>query len=241
MDGRTKWGITGLVLGLAAALTLPTFAQTESPSPEPSDARRTVTVSGSATVRSSPDEAVVTLGVRSEAATAEEAMAENADRMNAVIRALLDQGLREDDLATSYLSLYPRYADSGLTVVGYTAENQVSVTVGDLDRIGRLIDRAVQAGANLTSGISFRLSGENEAADRALADAVADARTKAELLAGAGGAGLGEVISIAEAGTPTPPPVYYDYAVAEAAGGAPPVLPPELETQVSVTVVWALV
>lgn len=239
MDGRTKWGIAGVVLGLAAALTLPSIAQTDPPAQEPSDRERTVTVGGSATVRSAPDEAVVVLGVRTDADTAEAAMAENAERMGAVIRALLDQGLREEDLATSYLSLYPRYSDSGMSVVGYTAENQVTVTVGDLDRVGRLIDRAVEAGANLTSGITFRLSGENEAADRALAEAVADARGKAELLAAAAGASLGEVISIAEAGSPIPPPVYYDYAVAEAAA-APPVLPPELETQVSVTVVWAL-
>jgi len=238
MNRRTTWGIAGLVLGLAAALTLPTFAQTDPPSPEPDTDRRTVTVSGSAIVRSAPDEAVVTLGVQTQAGTAEEAMAQNAERMGQVIRALLDQGLREEDLATSYLSLYPRYADSGLTVVGFTAENQVTATVRDLGRVGRMIDRAVEAGANLTGGISFRLSGENEAADRALADAVADARGKAELLASAAGASLGQVVSISEAGAPTPPPVYYDVAVdAEA---RTPVLPPQLETQVSVTVTWAL-
>jgi uncharacterized protein YggE len=238
MNRRTTWGIAGLVLGLAAALTLPTFAQTDPPSPEPDTDRRTVTVSGSAIVRSAPDEAVVTLGVQTQAGTAEEAMAQNAERMGQVIRALLDQGLREEDLATSYLSLYPRYADSGLTVVGFTAENQVTATVRDLGRVGRLIDRAVEAGANLTGGISFRLSGENEAADRALADAVADARGKAELLASAAGASLGQVVSISEAGAPTPPPVYYDVAVA--AEARTPVLPPQLETQVSVTVTWAL-
>ncbi len=241
MDARTtKWGIAGLVLGLAVALTLPSVAQTEPPAPELSDHARTVTVGGSATVRSAPDEAMVVLGVRTEAETAEGAMAENADRMSTVIRALLDQGLREDDLATSHLSLYPRYTNSGSSVIGYSAENQVTVTVGDLDRIGRLIDRAVEAGANVTSGITFQRSGENEAADQALADAVADARGKADLLAAAAGASLGEVITISEGGSPTPPPVYYDYAVAEARG-APPVLPPELETQVSVTVSWALV
>lgn len=239
MNRRTTWGIAGLVLGLAAALTLPTFAQTDPPTPEPDTSRRSVTVSGTATVRSAPDEAVVTLGVQTQATTAEEAMAQNAERMDQVIRALLDQGLREEDLATSYLSLYPRYADSGLTVVGFTAENQVTAVVRDLGRVGRLIDRAVQAGANLTSGISFRLSGENEAADRALADAVADARGKAELLASAAGASLGQVVSISEAGVPTPPPVYYE--VAAAAEARTPVLPPELETQVSVTVTWVLV
>ncbi|HZD17655.1 MAG TPA: SIMPL domain-containing protein [Actinomycetota bacterium] len=240
MDPRTKWGIAGVVLGLAAAITLPSIAQTDPPSSEPDERTRTVTVGGTATVRSSPDEAVVSLGVRTEAASAEEAMADNADRMNAVIRSLLDQGLTEDDLATSSLSLYPRYADNGSTVVGFTAENQVTVTVRDLPRIGRLIDRAVEAGANLTSGISFRLSGDNDAADRALADAVADARGKAELIAAAADASLGQVLSVTESGSPTPPPIYDVYAAA-GAEAATPVLPPELQTQVSVTVVWALV
>lgn len=235
-DRRTTWGIAGLVLGLAVALSLPSIAQTEPPTP--GTAERTVTVHGSAIVRSAPDEAVLTLGVQTQAATAEDAMAQNAERMNQVVRALLDQGLREEDLATSSLSLYPRYADSGLTVVGFTAENQVTATVRDLGRVGRLIDRAVEAGANLTSGISFRLSGENEAADRALGDAVADARGKAELLASAAEASLGQVVSISEAGAPTPAPFSYDVAVA--AEARTPVLPPELETQVSVTVTWAL-
>lgn len=242
MDGRTKWGIAGLVLGLAAAFTLPTMAQTDEPSPDDPDAtRRTVTASGTATVGSTPDEAVLTLGVQTQGATAEEAMAESAQRMSALIAELLDQGLREDDLATAWLNLYPQYADAGSTIVGYQAENQVTVTVRALDRIGRIIDRAVQAGANLMSGITFGLSDDDPAADRALAEAVADARGKAEVLAEAGGASLGEVVQITESAGGFPPPIYRDFAVAEAAGSLPPVLPPTLETQVSVTVVWALV
>ena len=239
MRPNLKWGVAGMVLGLAAALTLPTVAQEPSPSEEPSTLDRTVSTTGVAIVRSAPDEALVTLGVHTDAPSADEAMDENARAMAAVIRALLDAGLREDQLATATLNLWPRWGDSGQEVIGFTAENQLTVTVGDLDRVGTIIDLAVDAGANLTSGISFRMSQGNPAADRALTEAVADARRKAELLAGAAGAALGEVVTITELSSGVPPPIYYAEAVA-ADAVATQVLPPTLESQVSVSVTWSL-
>jgi len=238
MKDRMKWGIGGLVAGLAIALSVPSGAQTVSPAPGPSD--RTVSVTGQATIRSAPDEAVVTLGVHTQAATAEEAMQQNAAKMTAVMKALLDQGLKQSDLATASISLYPNYSDSGLTIVGYSAENQVSATVHSMDKIGRIIDEAVSAGANLSSGISFQLSDQNQGVEQALAAAVADARAKAEALAGAGDASLGRVLQITETSSPAPPPIYYD-KMAMGAAVSTPVSPPTLETQVSVSVVWELI
>lgn len=238
MKPNAKWGIAGLILGLAVALTLPTVAQ-ESPSPDVQSSDRTVSTSGVAIVRSSPDEAIVSLGVRTDAETAQEAMQANAERMNDVIAALLDAGLDDGDLATASINLYPRWSDTGTEVVGFTAENQVTVTVHDLGRVGAIIDRGVEAGANVASGITFRVSNGNEAADRALAEAVADARRKAELLADAADAELGAVVSIAEGFSASQPPVVYDMAAG--AESVTPVLPPTLESQVSVSVVWALV
>jgi uncharacterized protein YggE len=106
MKPNVKWGVAGLVLGLAVALTLPTVAQQSTP--EAGSADRTVSTSGVAIIRSAPDEALVTLGVSSEAATAEQAMDANAEAMNEVIEALQDAGLDRDDLATASLNLYPR-------------------------------------------------------------------------------------------------------------------------------------
>lgn len=234
-----RGGLVGLALGLAVALALPTFAQ--SPSPEPGTAERTVTVSGTATIRSQPDEATVTLGVQTRAMTAEAAMRDNAERMREVIAAVRREGVAADDIATAWVSLYPQYDDQGIGVEGYVAENQVTVTVRSMQAVGRVIDVAVEAGANLTSGISFRLSDEGEGVERALAEAVEDARAKALALADATGARLGAVVSVSETGAPGPVPVYRDYGVAEAAAGAPPIEPPTIETQVSVTVTWELV
>lgn len=239
MKPNAKWGVAGLILGIAVAITLPTVAQ-EPPPSETQAFDRTVSTSGVAIVRSSPDEALVTLGVRTDAPTAEEAMQTSAERMSDVVGALLDAGLDEDDLATASINLYPRWDNTGTTVDGFTAENQLTATVRDLDRVGAIIDRAVAAGANLTSGITFRISNDNGAADRALTEAVDDARRKAELLAAAGGAELGAVVSITEISSASPPPVIYAEA-AIAADAVTPVLPPTLESQVIVSVVWALV
>jgi uncharacterized protein len=183
----------------------------------------------------------VTLGVQTEAETAQEAMQANAERMADLTRTLLDSGLSEDDLATATISLYPRWDMNGTSIVGFTAENQVTVTIRNLDRVGAIIDGGVRAGANLTSGIEFRVSDSNAAAERALEEAVADARRKAEVLAAAGGAGLGAVVSIVEAGSSFTPPVVYAEEARAGADMATSVFPPTLETQVSVTVVWTLV
>lgn len=240
MKNRLKWGVAGLILGLAAAMTLPSIAQEPSPSSEPDPSERTVTTTGVAIVRSAPDEALVTLGVHTDAETADEAMGENAAHMSDVILALLDAGLDEDQLATATLSLWPRWTGDGQVVTGFTAENQLTVTVRDLERVGTIIDLAVDAGANLTSGITFRMSEANPAADDALIEAVADARRKADLLATAGGAGLGAVVTITELSSSATPPVVY--AENDSAGGATTqVLPPTLESPVSVSVTWSLV
>lgn len=240
MKPNAKWGITGLVLGLAVAIMMPTVAQESSPNPGTEASERTVSTSGVAIVRSAPDEALVTLGVHTDAPSAEEAMQSNADRMEDVIRALIDAGLDQDDLATSMISLYPRWNDTGSEVVGFTAENQITATVTNLDRVGAIIDGGVRAGANLAAGITFRVSNGNETADRALTEAVADAERKAELLATTRDDELGVVLSITESGSSAPPPVFYGEA-GVAADMATPILPPTLETQVSVNVVWALV
>jgi uncharacterized protein len=240
MKPSAKWGITGLVLGLAVAIMLPTIAQESSPNPGTEASDRTVSTNGIAIVRSAPDEALVTLGVHTDAASAEEAMQGNADRMGDMVQALMEAGLDRNDLATATISLYPRWNDTGSEIVGFTAENQITATVTNMDRVGAIIDAGVRAGANLAGGITFRVSNGNEAADRALTEAVADAKRKAELLAATGGDELGVVLSITESGSSVPPPVYYGEAGA-AADMATPILPPTLETQVSVNVVWSLV
>ena len=236
---RIGYVAAGVVLGALVALQLPSSAQTTTTS---TPSQRSVTVTGTATIKAAPDEAVVSLGVQTQANTAQGALTENAVRMTAVLNALADEGIDKSDIATSYVSLYPTYGQNGQEVTGYQASNQIDVTVRDLSKVGRVIDAAVGAGANLTNGITFQLSDQNQGVNQALADAVKNARDKAETLAAAGNASLGDVVTIQE-GTPPSvyPPIMYDRALAAGAASTPtPIQPPTLETQVTVTVTWAL-
>lgn len=237
---RIGYMVAGVVLGAMVALQVPSLAQ-DTGSSDPSTTQRSVTVSGTATIKASPDEAVVSLGVQTEANTAQGALSQNAERMTAVFAALNDQGISKDDIATSYVSLYPTYGNSGMEITGYQAANQIDVTVHDMTKVGTVIDAAVGAGANLSNGITFKLSDESHGVDQALAAAVADARSKAEALAAAGDAQLGQVMTIQETSASSTPPIFYDRGMMAASAEVPtPVSPPTLETQVSVTVVWTL-
>jgi uncharacterized protein len=239
---RIGYVIAGVVLGAIVALQVPSFAQ-DTGSSDQSTTQRTVTVNGSATIRSAPDEAVIGLGVQTQANTAQGAIAQNAAKMMKVLQALADQGVSKDDIATSWVSLYPTYGQSGMDITGYQASNQVEVTLHDMAKVGPVIDASVAAGANFTNGVTFQLSDRNQGVNQALTAAVADARSKAETLAAAGDAQLGAVVSIQEVSAPsTYPPIMYgaDQAVGAAAATPTPIQPPTLETQVSVTVVWAL-
>jgi uncharacterized protein len=240
MKAKVSSGAAGLLFGLITALTLPSLAQSSSPSPGTSGSGRTVTVTGSATIRSAPDEAVVALGVQTQAPTAQAALQQNASRMNGVVKAILGDGVNEGDLATSWVNLYPNYDSGGTAIVSYSAQNQVDVTIRDLPKVGSVIDDAVGAGANLSSGIQFRLSDQNQGVERALADAVANARAKAEALAAAGDTSLGSVVTITEGSAPHYPPVPFA-ADAGRVEASTPISPPTLETQVTATVVWSLV
>jgi uncharacterized protein len=201
-------------------------------------AENTVTVIGVGTVTSQPDEAVLGLGVRTQASDANDALKENASRMAAVMKALHDLGIGDADISTSSVSLYPNYSNDGSTITGYVAENDISVTVHDLAKVGSAIDDAVAAGANVSSGVTFQMSDANAGLSDALKQAVGNARDKAEALAGAAGAKLGGVVSITESGAPSPIP--YGAAFDRAAGVATPINPGPVQIQVSVIVVWAL-
>ena len=246
--------LSGIVVGVVLALSVPSFASggdasgisSQQPiavtaTAAPDMAQRTVSVTGTASVRSAPDEAVVTFGVQTQAPSAEDAMRENGTRMDSVLGALADLGVKDDDIATAGVNLYPSYGSDGTNISGYQASNEVSVTFHDLNQIGHAIDVAVKAGANLANGVTFQMSPANRGSEQALATAIADARSKASAMADATDAQLGQVLTMTESGSPsTYPPMPYA-AVAGAEDSATPVNPPTLETQVSVQVTWELI
>jgi len=217
------------VVALAGAVGLPDLAGAQ----DAAATADTLTVNGVGTVKAVPDEAQMSFGVETRRATAQAAVAANADAMRKVINALRQAGARE--IATQWVSVYPFTNETG-AVDGYTASNSVSV-VADVDDAAGLIDAAAEAGANQVSGPGLSSSNAEELYRSALAKAVTDARLRAEVLAKASGRSLGPITTIVEGGAAMPAP-YAERAALDA--GSTPIVPGQQETSASISVTFSL-
>jgi uncharacterized protein YggE len=201
MEGMKRLPL--LIVLAAAVIAAAAFAGVGRPEAARGDATAAdaVTTVGHGVVTVAPDEATVTAGVHTQAASAAEALAQNATLMNAVVAALKQHGGR--DLQTQQVSLYPQTDQNG-KVQSYVADNTVSATA-DIAGAGQLIDAAVAAGANTVSGPTLGVSDRDARYRQALAKAVDDARAKAEALAKAGNFVLGPVSVVTEQSAGVPP------------------------------------
>lgn len=224
--------LTLAVATVAALISLP--AQADAPPP-------TISVTGEATISTPPDLAQIEAGVTTDAKTAREASEANNAAMSKVLAALKSAGIAEKDYQTSRLSLQPQYTNpnrSGPSVLsGYRATNRVTVKLRDISKIAGVIDAVTAAGANDIGGINFAVSNASKLLDDARAEAVADARRKAEIFAKAAGVSLGAPISISEHGSAVP--VLYRRAAAPMAAEAA-IAPGEETLRVTVGISWEI-
>lgn len=191
-----------------------------------------ITVTGTGTVQSVPDQAQFSLGVDSTGPTAREALAANSERMRRVLAALFAAGVAKGEVQTQDVSISRSYQDES-----YSAENSVSVTIRDLAKAGSILDSATNAGANDVYGPTLTTSDQEALQAKALRAAVDNARAKARVLAEAAGVRLGSVTAIVESGA-EPMPLY----AADMAKRAPsaPIEPGRQPTQATVQVTFAI-
>ncbi len=201
---------------------------------------RQVTVVGQGEVTGVPDTAYVQIGVETEAATTNEALAQNNTNTQAIIDKLLELGVAEKDIQTSNFSINPRYDNDGRVITGYVVNNMVAVTIRDLNQAGSLLDQVVQVGANRVYGINFGVDDPTALLDQAREKAVANARTRAEQLATASGNSLGEVIVISENIGSTPVPMPLGRGMAEDMAASVPIQTGEQTFSAQVQITFAL-
>jgi len=172
-----------------------------------------VSVTGDSIVQAQPDTAILTISVVTQGRNALSAQQENANRSDAVVRALKSAAGASAEIKTSGYSLQPmRVYKEGQppTITGYEARNSVTVTMSDLTRVGPVIDASAQAGSNDVAGISFTLRKDRPARDQALAEATREALSKAQVIATALGGKLVRIVEVQEEGVQPPRPIYAD-------------------------------
>ena len=231
---------------LAAAFVAPArTASAQGTVPAPQQGQGLITVVGEGKVKVEPDTARINIGVEVMRPTVREATDANQELVAAVLDALRQAGIPDEDMQTSGFSVYAeRYGPNGPLPedeVNYRVTNTVQVTVRDLGTIGDVLDAAIEAGANNIYGIEFLLEDRDAAESEARAAAVADAEAKAAELAELNGVSVGNVVAISEIIGATP--FFNNAMMAQGMGGgaAPSIQPGQLDLTLQLQISYALV
>jgi hypothetical protein len=161
--------------------------------------REGLTVQGNSQMTVAPDNAIVYLLIQTKDNSAEEAKNKNSEISDGVLTELIKLGLERKDIQTENYNIYPDYKwiNNQQISNGYVASNYIKIETKDFDKIGRIVDVSVDAGA-LVNYINFELSIEksNQYKAEVLENATKDARTQAEAIASGLGKRVGNVISV---------------------------------------------
>lgn len=208
---------------------------------------RTVIVSGSGEVAAEPDLAHVTLGVEAREPTLDEARTRVAATVERVLGLTRELRIDPKFVSATRVQIQPEYSwndqDRKRVLLGYLVSRQVHVELRDLEQLGALLERAVDAGVNQMGDPALDSSRRKELEREAMSRAVEDARLNAEALAGAAGVRLGPVRSLNGAASSPPMPMFRAQVAMADAAAAPEASyqPGEMKFSASVNAEYDLV
>ncbi|MBN2477661.1 SIMPL domain-containing protein [Candidatus Micrarchaeota archaeon] len=213
--------------------------------------KTTINVNGYAKTSAEPDEAIINIVIETMDEDAGKSQSENAEITEKLEDQLLSLGINKEDIKTTYYNINliqrgtwtdevkPEYITQEL---GYKTVHNIQVKSSDIDSAGKIIDSAVESGAEV-QGIYFQLSEEKrrDIEKELLGDAIKDARESADIIANAAGMDVTRMTS-ANYGSPSfyyPQRSYaYDVAMAESYSGGTAVYSGEMEVTISINAVF---
>jgi len=215
----------------------------------------TISVSGEGQASATPDIATFSFGVSADSAQVSDAQASVTTKTDAILAALKQLGIADADIQTSDYSIYPKYTYASTICQangicppqkqvpdGYTVSNSVTVKVRKIDSAGDALAAVGDNGGTNVSGLSFTLDDPNAPQADARAKAIADAKTKAQVLAKDLGVSLGQVVTFTDdTNSGGPMPVYMMNAVsAGAAAPAPTIATGQNQVTDNVTITYEI-
>jgi uncharacterized protein YggE len=172
---------------------------------------RVITVTGESRLTGEPDLARLMFGVQKSGKTVAEAEKLMSDVISRVIAAVEKAGVTKQDVATSELQIRQGWDYRKNRPSGYEVSAMLTITVRNVQHVGRVVDSAVANGLNRLEGVSYDVRSA-EWRRKALHEALGKAREKAEAMAAGTGQRLGPVVSVREAmvSQASPADEYYD-------------------------------
>jgi uncharacterized protein YggE len=207
-----------------------------------SSAPATITVTGTGTVNVPPNTIQFSCGVQTTRPTAIAAVNANDQRVKALERVLLADGVALKDIQTSNLDIWPDTNANGVTT-GFTVQDTLDVTMHNFKQAGIAIDGAVKAAGNgiTFDGITLSLTHDDAQLQLARARAMHNALSEAASDAHGGGASVGSILRISDQQESQyqPYPIALNTWAARSAAGVP-FEPGSQAVTVQLTVVYAL-
>jgi uncharacterized protein len=209
-ESAMRAAIIAAILGVM--MMSETHAQQPGMMPPPMMTGTMLTVQAEAQLKAAPDMASISAGVVTTAATAQEALAQNAKRMTAMLAALKEAKVEARDMQTSGVSLQPQYIynnNEAPKLTGYQVTNTVDVVIRKLDGLGPVLDTLATKGASNMNGPNFSIYEPDPIMDEARTKAVQKAVKRAGLYAQAAGLRVKRIVSITEGGNIQQAPMPY--------------------------------
>jgi uncharacterized protein YggE len=206
-----------------------------------SDSGSVIQTSGTGEIVLSPDRAEIRLIVESRASTAAAAASANTQALNRVLEALNGGKQPTDSILVVGISVHPNENMQSGDLTGYTASASIKVKIRSVERVGEVLDRALQNGATGVPYVTYDSDREDAARNDALARGFEIARAKAEALARAAGVRLGPLLRISAEGDSDD----YRFPAAmfmEMSGGrvGASITPQDVVVRHSVSAVWSI-
>lgn len=205
---------------------------------------QTITVSGMAESQEQNQIASFYAGASALNAEKQPAIDEVNAKVTEVITKLEEFGIPKEDIQTQNLSVYQeqeQYTDGGVQRFRagmWRATNSLNITVRDISRSSDLLTVLADSGLTDISGPNFRMDNTTQAETALLTSAVANAREKAELIAGEQNKRVYKVLNIVEGASSGG--VYPLFDRAMGAGGAAPIEPGSTTVSTTVTVTFEM-
>lgn len=207
----------------------------------PTEAKPSITVTGSGEISSAPDTAVITFSVTENAKTVELAQKQATERTNKALAYLKTAGIEDKDVKTTSYNINPQYeynrivcvrapCESSQTLVGYQASQSIEVKIRKTEQAGTVLAGLGSLGVQNIYGPQFTFDDDSKIQNDARAKAIADAKSKAEILARQLGVRLVRITSFSENGGGYPMPYAAKAEMSNMAGGADMAVAPSLPT-----------
>jgi len=164
-----------------------------------SEPGHSIQVYGQASMYVEPDVANLLIGIEIQADSAAKAQEQLRYQASVVFDAISQANIQQPKMKTSSYRISPLYSNEKgkeHIIEGYKAETSIAVEISDLSSVAMIIDKAIEAGANIVRSVYYDRRDLEAFKAQLIKSACIEASSKAEIAASALGFKLGAPIRV---------------------------------------------